>query len=146
MILLGFYLAAKAKRGCSPMAESEAKTRRERIDPPLKDAGWDVRGPGKTATGAPAALSEFPTTNGPADYALVAGSPTPIGVVEANKVTTAPAAVLSQAERYSKGHRWPSDLPLQVRRPDPLLQQRETHPLSRYPACEGQTAPADEAR
>lgn len=85
------------------MAESEAKTRRERIDPRLKDAGWEVLAPGKAASGAPAALSEFPTTNGPADYALVAGSPTPVGVVEAKKVTTAPAAILSQAERYSKG-------------------------------------------
>ena len=85
------------------MAESEATTRRERIDPRLKDAGWEVLAPGKAASGAPAALSELPTTNGPADYALVAGSQTPIGVVEAKKVTTAPAAILSQAERYSKG-------------------------------------------
>ena len=86
------------------MGESEAETRKKRIDPRLGAAGWKVLAPGKhPAANKPAATSEYPTSNGPADYALVNGTELPIGVVEAKKVTVAPAAVLAQAERYSKG-------------------------------------------
>jgi type I restriction enzyme R subunit len=86
------------------MSESEAETRTKRIDPRLKAAGWKVLTPGKLPKAdRKAAASEYPTTNGPADYALVSGTELPIGVVEAKKVAVAPAAVLSQAERYSKG-------------------------------------------
>src|SRR5262249_10366996 len=48
------------------------------------------------------AIEEFPTVNGPADYALVVDGKL-LGVVEAKKVTLGPQNVLTQAERYSKG-------------------------------------------
>ena len=48
------------------------------------------------------AIEEFPTANGPADYALVVDGNL-LGVVEAKKVTLGPQNVLTQAERYSKG-------------------------------------------
>jgi type I restriction enzyme R subunit len=48
------------------------------------------------------AVTEYPTANGPADYALVDGGRV-VGVVEAKKVSVAPANVLSQAERYAQG-------------------------------------------
>lgn len=86
------------------MSESEAETRIRRIDPRLEAAGWQVLPPGRMPkTREHAATSEYPTSNDPADYALVTGTEPPVGVVEAKKVTVAPAAVLAQAERYSKG-------------------------------------------
>ncbi len=48
------------------------------------------------------ALEEFPTDNGPADYALCVDGKI-VAVVEAKKVTLGPQNVLSQAERYAAG-------------------------------------------
>jgi len=48
----------------------------------------------------PAALTEFPTYDGPADYALCVAQQ---AVVEAKKLTLGPTGVLTQAERYSRG-------------------------------------------
>lgn len=87
------------------MAESERETRRKRIDPRLEAAGWRVLGPGvgtADSTLWPAALAEYPTENGPADYALCASQRID-AVVEAKKVTVGPDGVLTQAERYSHG-------------------------------------------
>jgi len=82
----------------------EWKTRRERIDPKLKAAGWLVtRGDQLTELPqAPTALTELPTDNGPADYAWAMGGHL-IGVAEAKKVGTEPQEVLRQAERYALG-------------------------------------------
>jgi type I restriction enzyme, R subunit len=87
------------------MNERESETRAGRIDPKLEAAGWSVAHSGhlsvKTAA-LPTALTEFPTLDGPADYALcVAQSVT--AVVEAKKLTVGPHGVLTQAERYSRG-------------------------------------------
>lgn len=85
--------------------ESESRTRRERIDPGLRAAGWTVA-PWRPETGLSGcrhhALTEFPTANGPADYALVVDGQV-LGIVEAKKLTLGPQNVLTQAERYSKG-------------------------------------------
>ncbi len=85
--------------------ESEAQTRKKRIDNKLQDAGWDVV-PFKIgmnlASLAHHAIEEYPTANGPADYALVSAGQ-PVGVIEAKKVTVGPEGALVQAERYSKG-------------------------------------------
>jgi type I restriction enzyme R subunit len=48
------------------------------------------------------AISEFPTTNGPADYALVLNGRV-VGIVEAKKLSLGPQNVLTQAERYARG-------------------------------------------
>lgn len=48
------------------------------------------------------AIEEYPTANGPADYALVLGGEI-VGVIEAKKVTLGPQNVLVQAERYARG-------------------------------------------
>ena len=48
------------------------------------------------------ALEEFPTENGPADYALCLDGKI-VAVVEAKKVTLGPQNVLTQAERYATG-------------------------------------------
>jgi type I restriction enzyme R subunit len=83
--------------------ESEKKTRQNRIDPRLKAAGWPVV-PFKTSDVSSytnAAVEEFETVNGPADYALCTQDQI-VGVAEAKKVTLGPQGVLTQAERYSR--------------------------------------------
>lgn len=84
--------------------EGEAVTRRNRIDPRLKSAGWSIRAqsPSEPAIALSAtAVEEFDTPLGPADYALCDGGQVR-GVVEAKKVTLGPQGVLPQAERYSR--------------------------------------------
>ncbi|MFJ8432074.1 DEAD/DEAH box helicase family protein [Kitasatospora sp. NPDC094019] len=85
--------------------EREAATRKRRIDPKLRAAGWTVAPcrPSFTSSPPPAsAVEEWPTAAGPADYALTDGGAVR-GIVEAKKVTVGPRGVLSQAERYSRG-------------------------------------------
>ncbi len=87
------------------MADSETATRKNRIDPRLRTAGWSVVpcSSGDTSSYPPAlAVEEFPTAAGPADYALT-GEHEIVGVVEAKKLSLGPQGVLVQAERYSKG-------------------------------------------
>lgn len=84
--------------------EKEAETREGRIDPRLKAAGWTVRPyePGfKEAPPDSCAVEEWPTSAGPADYALCAASSV-LGVVEAKKMTVGAQGVLPQAQRYSQ--------------------------------------------
>src|SRR5438552_11347093 len=86
-------------------SESERRTRRNRIDPRLKQWGWEIT-PLNSARPISEyrrhAIEEFPTVNGPADYALVVDGQL-LGIVEAKKLTLGPQSVLLQAERYSKG-------------------------------------------
>jgi type I restriction enzyme, R subunit len=85
-------------------SEREQQTRRQRIDPRLKLAGWSVvpfSGPDLDRYRR-SAVEEFPTANGPADYALCEGG-SALGAVEAKKVTLGPQNVLTQAQRYSQG-------------------------------------------
>ena len=85
--------------------ESEAQTRRNRIDGCLKQAGWTIVPYSKSLDRASLqhhAVEEFPTDNGPADYALIVDG-TIFGIVEAKRLTVSPSGVLVQAERYSEG-------------------------------------------
>jgi type I restriction enzyme, R subunit len=85
--------------------EHERQTRKQRVDPRLKAAGWaaDPFVPAVPQGAYPTlAVEEFDTANGPADYALCSGGRTH-AVVEAKKLTVGPYEVLTQAERYSKG-------------------------------------------
>ena len=87
------------------MKEREQDTRRQRIDPKLTASGWAIEAATKAAPAdlsVPTALTELPTHDGPADYALCADDRV-IGVVEAKKLTIGPQGVLTQAERYSRG-------------------------------------------
>src|SRR4051812_17731853 len=89
------------------MNEAEWLTRRTRIDvrlgalnPPWQITPWHE---GLDVTQLQShAVTEFPTANGPADYALFANG-TLIGIIEAKKVTVSPQNVLEQAKRYSRG-------------------------------------------
>jgi type I restriction enzyme, R subunit len=85
--------------------ESERQTRKRRIDPKLSASGWAVK-PFSAGTSLAnlrdAAIEEYETDNGPADYALCTDAVL-LGVVEAKKVTLGPQNVLTQSERYSRG-------------------------------------------
>ena len=88
-------------------AEAERTTRKLRIDPRLAKAGWHIdrfRPELSASDYTKAAVEEYETANGPADYGLCDDGQVR-GVVEAKKVTLGPQGVLTQAERYSKGIR-----------------------------------------
>ncbi|HAB17096.1 MAG TPA: restriction endonuclease subunit R, partial [Verrucomicrobiales bacterium] len=85
--------------------ELEWQTRKNRIDQRLKSQGWRIVpwiAGLPSADFANAAVTEFPTANGPADYALFVGGQL-LGIVEAKKVTVNPQNVLEQAKRYAEG-------------------------------------------
>jgi type I restriction enzyme R subunit len=93
--------------GASPK-NSEFLTRKELIDRQIADAGWRIVRENDFDAAKPltaynrCAIEEYPTDNGPADYALIVNGHI-LGVVEAKKLTLGPQNVLVQAERYSKG-------------------------------------------
>jgi type I restriction enzyme R subunit len=85
--------------------ESESQVRRRLIDAKLRASGWEVTPfrPRRPHFGYDRqAVTEFPTDNGPADYALFLDGRA-VGVVEAKKLTIGPQGVLTQAERYARG-------------------------------------------
>src|SRR4051794_37709441 len=85
--------------------EPEALTRTKRIDPLVRAAGWTIV-PSNDSTDVAKydrhAVTEFPTANGPADYALVLNGVV-VGIIEAKKLPVGPHGALTQAERYSRG-------------------------------------------
>jgi type I restriction enzyme R subunit len=93
--------------------DNESATRRLRIDPRLTAAGWSVRPFERRyfdQMPSASAVEEWPTTVGPADYALCE-TESVLGVVEAKKLTIGAQGVLPQAERYSRAIK--SDTPYQ---------------------------------
>jgi type I restriction enzyme R subunit len=94
-------------------AESERITRKARIDPKLRASGWSVVpfvSVEACAALHDAAVEEYETDLGPADYVLTDRSEL-LGVVEAKKLTVGPQGVLPQAERYARAI--PNDAPYQ---------------------------------
>jgi type I restriction enzyme R subunit len=85
--------------------EREKETRKQRIDPKLRAAGWTVVpfDPSMpTAALSRKAVSEWPTAYGPADYTLCDEGEVR-AVAEAKKLTVGAQGILPQAERYSRG-------------------------------------------
>jgi type I restriction enzyme R subunit len=93
--------------GASPK-NSEFLTRKELIDRRITDSGWRIVRQNAFDSDKPmtaydrCAIEEYPTDNGPADYALIVNGHI-LGVVEAKKLTLGPQNVLVQDERYSRG-------------------------------------------
>ena len=86
----------------------EAATR-DVIDARLKAQGWEAdsralrhAAGARPVKGRALAIAEWPTTNGPADYALFVGL-TCVGVVEAKRRRKNVAAAIDQAGRYAQG-------------------------------------------
>src|ERR1035441_10203399 len=87
--------------------EAEWQTRKKRIDTKLHslNPAWQIipwHDGLDTSKLTCHAVTEFPTENGPADYALFVDGVF-IGIIEAKKVTVNPQNVLEQAKRYSRG-------------------------------------------
>lgn len=87
--------------------ELEWQTRKERIDRRLRSLSspWIIEKHHPfldTAQLTNHAIEEYPTENGPADYALFVKGKL-LGIIEAKKVSVNPQNVLEQAKRYSKG-------------------------------------------
>lgn len=83
-------------------SESEAQTRKKRIDRKLDELGWIRPLDGVTPLVGPYRREEVETASGPADYVLYHDR-RPIAVLEAKKLTLGPQNVLTQAERYARG-------------------------------------------
>ena len=80
-------------------------TRKKLIDPKMEALGWKVvpyQDDVHLSNYDHCAIEEFPTENGPADYALCVDGKI-LGIVEAKRLSLGPQNVLTQAERYSKG-------------------------------------------
>ena len=118
------------------MLESERSTRAGRIDPKLRAQGWEVV-PYEEAKPLTAydrcAIKEFPTANGPVDYALCVDSRI-LGLVEAKKLTLGPQNVLTQAERYAKGLAESAFNFQGLRAPFLLFHERRNHLAPRRPS------------
>lgn len=85
------------------MPLSEHATRKRLIDQKLVAAGWSPISPYDPHTPQNLiAVEEYPTANGPADYALF-HSNEPLAIVEAKKLAVGPQNVLQQAQRYARG-------------------------------------------
>jgi type I restriction enzyme R subunit len=89
------------------MGEAEWQTRKKRIDTRLcaLSSPWQIipwHEELDTSTLACHAVTEYPTNNGPADYALFVNGVL-MGILEAKKVAVNPQNVLEQAKRYSSG-------------------------------------------
>jgi type I restriction enzyme R subunit len=87
--------------------EAEYQTRKKRIETRLQalNPPWQIipcREGLDTSQLTCHAVTEFPTQNGPADYALFVDGVF-LGIIEAKKVTVNPQNVLEQAKRYSRG-------------------------------------------
>ena len=89
------------------MHEAEWLTRKARIDTRLRGCNppWQIipwQADLDTSKFAFHAVTEFPTYNGPADYALFVDGLL-LGILEAKKFTVNPQNVLEQAKRYAAG-------------------------------------------
>lgn len=86
-------------------SESERITRKKRIDSQLKHLGWNIH-PYETGLNTSIlsahAIEEYPTANGPADYALFVNGKL-LGIIEAKKYGIGAQNVLEQAKRYARG-------------------------------------------
>jgi len=86
--------------------ELEWQTRRERINTKLSSlpSPWKIIKNNARldySTLHQVAVEEFPTDNGPADYALFVKKKL-LGIIEAKKVGVGPQNVLEQAKRYER--------------------------------------------
>ena len=97
----------KAAQAADSFINLDEAATRAIIDQQLSDAGWEAdtetirHSKGARPTkGRNLAIAEWPTSSGPADYALFAGT-TLVGVVEAKRHNRNVMSVLEQAERYA---------------------------------------------
>jgi type I restriction enzyme R subunit len=102
---------AQAVTAASSISLDEAATR-DLIDTQLRKRGWEVDTPTlrysqgtRPVNGRAMAIAEWPTLDGPADYALFIGTQC-IGIVEAKRRNKNVSTEVRQAQRYSRGMRF----------------------------------------
>lgn len=102
---------AQAEAAAADINIDEASTR-ALIDAQLVARGWEADTPtlrhsagSRPVKGRNMAIAEWPTKNGPADYALFAGTRL-IGVVEAKRRNKNVSSHIDQAQRYARGLRF----------------------------------------
>lgn len=107
-------LIERGEEAATKLDLDEAETR-ALIDQQLRDRGWEADTKAlrhsagvRPSKGRNVAIAEWPTANGPADYALFVGTML-IGVVEAKRRRKNVSAAIDQAERYSPGIKPSSD-------------------------------------
>lgn len=96
----------KAQRAAKNLDLDEAATRKI-IDAQLREAGWEAdtvalsyKAGARPAKGRNMAISEWPTSRGPADYVLFMGLEV-IGVIEAKRKSKDVSGAIEQSKRYS---------------------------------------------
>lgn len=101
-------LAERGEEAAARIDLDEVETR-ALIDQQLRDNGWEAdtktlrySAGVRPAKGRNMAIAEWPTANGPADYALFVGTML-IGVVEAKRKRKNVSAAIDQSERYATG-------------------------------------------
>jgi type I restriction enzyme R subunit len=101
-------IVSNSQQAASSIYLDEAATR-VIIDQKLRDRGWEADSQTlrhsagvRPAKGRMMAIAEWPTKNGPVDYALFVGVKC-IGMIEAKRRNKNVCAVIDQTERYSKG-------------------------------------------
>jgi len=104
---MALHLSPRSGEPRGGMNEAEWQTRKQRIDTRLRavNPSWRItryRDDLNLAALDGHAVEEFPTANGPSDYALFVGGKL-LGILEAKKVTVNPQNVLEQAKRYAAG-------------------------------------------
>lgn len=103
-----FELIERGEIAASKLELDEAETR-VLIDQQLRDRGWEADTKAlrysagiRPTKGRNLAIAEWPTTKGPADYALFVNTVL-VGVVEAKRQRKNVSAAIDQSERYSVG-------------------------------------------
>ncbi len=80
----------------------EDTTRRELVEKALRNAGWLIQDYSRSKRYHTAAVREYETATGPADYILFHGEAA-IAVVESKRLGLGPQNALIQAQRYARG-------------------------------------------
>ena len=116
----------------------EADTR-ALIDQQLRERGWDAdtqklryANGTRPARGKAMAIAEWPTANGPADYALFVGT-TCLALVEAKRKRKNVSAAIDQAGRYSQGFTITDGVELPAGGPWPVQSGATDEPPFRVP-------------
>ncbi len=109
------------------------------IDSRLRARGWEADTPNlryaagtRPISGRNRAIAEWPTSNGPADYALFVGLLC-VGIVEAKRSRANAMAAVDQAGRYSQGFNAEAGVVLPVEGPWPARFSPSSEPPFRVP-------------
>jgi type I restriction enzyme R subunit len=107
-------IIAQAEAAAQQLDIDEATTR-ALIDAQLRNRGWEAdtaklrfSAGARPSKGRNLAIAEWPTLNGPADYALFVGTQC-IGVIEAKRRNKNVSSTVDQAQRYARGLRFEAD-------------------------------------